>query len=239
METPENLENTEIIEEKVSKVASNRPIAFSFTDFFENNRKIVIYGGIGLGVLILAVGGYFYYNSGREAEAQKAMFRAERYYEIDSFRLALKGDGYATGLEDIADEYGGTKAGQNAHYLVGMEKLKEGKYQEAIDHLEAFHIKSPIIYPLALGGIGDAYSQLKDYDAAAKYYIKAATFSENQFTTPRFYKKAGLTYEKLGEYGKAYEAYNKIKGKYEQAREAVDIDKYVARAWAENGYKEE
>src|ERR1035441_1727429 len=99
MKTPENLENTEIIEEKVSNVPSNRPIAFSFTDFFEKNRKIVIYGGIGLGVLILAVGGYFYYNSGRDAEAQKAMFRAERYYEQDSFKLALKGDGYATGLE--------------------------------------------------------------------------------------------------------------------------------------------
>ncbi len=238
MKTPENLENTEVIEEKVSNVPSNRPIAFSFTDFFEKNRKIVIYGGIGLGVLILAVGGYFYYNSGREAEAQKAMFRAERYYEQDSFKLALKGDGYATGLEDVADEYGGTKAGQDAHYMIGMEKLKEGKYQEAIDNLEDFHLKSLIVYPLALGGIGDAYSQLKDYESAAKYYMKAANFDDNQFTTPRFYKKAGLVYEKLGEYDKAYEAFKKIKDKYATGRDGIDIDKYVSRAWAENGYKD-
>jgi|SRR6185437_2475998 len=238
MKNTENLENTEVIEEKVSRITPKRPVAFSFEDFFEQNRKLLIYGGIGLGILILAVGGYFYYNSGREDEAQKAMFRAERYYESDSFKAALKGDGYATGLEDIADEYGSTKAGQDAHYLVGMEKLKEGKYQDAIDNLEDFHLKSPIVYPLALGGIGDAYSQLKDYESAAKYYMKAVKFSDNEFTAPRFLKKAGLVYEKLGDYDKAYEAYKTIKDKYAHAQASMDIDKYIERARAENGFKD-
>jgi len=238
-EKPENsLENTEVIAEQVRNIPSNKPAAFSFADFFEKNRKMVIYGGIGLGVLIVGAIAYFYYNSGREEEAQKAFFRAERYYEMDSVKLALKGDGYATGMEEVADEYGSTKAGQNAHYYIGMTKLREGKYQEAIDNLQDFHLKSPIVYPLALGGIADAYSQLKDYESAAKYYMKAAEFSDNDFTSPKFYKKAGLVYEKLGDFGKAQEVYQKVKDKYPNTYVARDIDKWIQRARAENGFKD-
>ncbi len=238
-EKPEStLEDTEVIVEKVRNIPSNKPAAFSFADVFERNRKTFIYSGAGLGVLIIAAIAYFYFNSGREEEAQKAYFRAERYYEMDSVKLALKGDGYATGMEDVADEYGSTKAGQDAHYYIGMAKLREGKYQEAIDNLQAFHLKSPIVYPLALGGIGDAYAQLKDYESAVKYYVKAAEYSDNNFTAPKFYKKAGLVYEKLGDFGKAQEAYQKVKDKYNTTYGARDIDKWIQRARAENGFKD-
>lgn len=238
MENTENVENTEAIQENISNIPSNRPVAFSFADFFDKNRKWVTYGGIGLGIAILAVIYYFYTNSGKEQEADAAIFKAERYYEQDSFKLALKGDGYATGLNDIADEYGGTKAGQDAHYYIGMEKLRENKPDEAIDNLEDFHIKDPIIYPLALGGIGDAYVQKKDYESALKYYLKASEANINEFTTPKFYKKAGLIYEKLGEYDKAIDLYNKIKEKYKRPAQTMDIDKYIARARALNGFKD-
>src|ERR1017187_2863819 len=134
MKNTENVENTEAIQEKISNIPSNKPVAFGFADFFNNNRKLVTYGGIGLGVLILGVGYYFYSNSGKEEEAANAIFKAERYYEQDSVKLALKGDGYATGMNDVAEEYGGTKAGQDAHYYIGMAKLHEGKYDEAIDN---------------------------------------------------------------------------------------------------------
>ena len=154
-----NVENTEEIQEKPEKISSRKPVAFGFSDFFDRNKKIVTYGGGGLLVLILAVGYYFYRNNGREEEAQNALFRAQRYYEADSVNLALKGDGTASGmgLIAIADEYSGTKSAQLAHYYIGMARLHEGKYQDAIDNLEDFHLKSAIIYPLALGGIADAY----------------------------------------------------------------------------------
>ena len=198
---------------------------------------MITYIGGGLLVLIIGVAYYFYRNSGREEEAQNAIFRAQRYYEQDSLNMALKGDKTAMGMLDVASDYSGTKTGNLAHYYIGMARLQQGKYQEAIDNLEDFHLKSTIIYPLALGGIGDAYCQLKDYEKAAKYYIKAAETNENDFTTPKFYKKAGLVYEKLKEYQKAYDSYKVIQDKYKRAPVAIDIAKFVARAQAENGGK--
>jgi tetratricopeptide (TPR) repeat protein len=241
MENIENVENTEVIQEKISNIPSNKPIAFAFTDFFEKNRKLVTYGGGGLLVVILAVGYYFYRNMGKEVEAKNAIYRAQRYYEIDSLKLALKGDGTPTGMgmTEVADEYGSTKTGQLAHYYIGMAKLKEGKYQDAIDNLEDFHLKSAIVYPLALGGIGDAYSQLKDYEKAAKYYVRAAEANENEYTTPKFYKKAGLVYETaLQDPGKALDLYKKVKDKYKNLPMGLEMDKYIARAQAKNGGKE-
>jgi tetratricopeptide (TPR) repeat protein len=241
MENIENVENTEVIQEKITNIPSNKPIAFDFRDFFERNKKIVTYGGGALLIVIVAVGYYFYRNIGREAEAKNAIFRAQRYYEIDSIKLALKGDGtaYGVGMEDVADEYSGTKTAQLAHYYIGMARLKEGKYQEAIDNLEDFHLKSAIVYPLALGGIGDAYSQLKDYEKAAKYYLRAAEANENDYTTPKFYKKAALVYETaLNEPQKALDLYKKVKEKYKNSPMGLEMDKYIARAQAKSGGKE-
>jgi tetratricopeptide (TPR) repeat protein len=225
----ENVEKTEVIQEKTPNIPSNKPVAFGFSEFFNRNQKMVTYIGGGLFVLILAVAYYFYRNSGRE-----------RYYEIDSLNMALKGDGTpaGVGMITVADDYSGTKTGQLSHYYIGMAKLQQGKYQEAIDNLEEFHLKSAIIYPLALGGIGDAYSQLKDFDKAAKYYMRAAEANENQFTTPKFYKKAAMVYEKQRDYQKALDTYKKAKGNYKMSPSMMDIDKYIARARAENGGKE-
>ena len=45
-------------------------------------------------------------------------------------------------------------------------------------------------------------------------------------------EKAGLAYENLKEYGKAVEAYKRIKEQYYNSMEASDIDKYITRAAA-------
>jgi tetratricopeptide (TPR) repeat protein len=230
----EEQEYTGVEQENPSNL-SNKPIAFNFSDYFDRHKKIVTYVGGGLIVLIAAIIGYRYYQSGQQAEAQLSMFRAQRYFENDSFKTALNGDGTpeGMGLKDVADEYSGTKAGDLAHYYVGMSYLQTGKYQEAIDELKSFDLKSAVVYPLALGGIGDAYSQLKDYDEAAKYYIKAAKENDNEYTSPRFYKKAGLVYEQLKQYKDAVDAYQTIKDKYKKTPYAMDIDKYLYRAKAE------
>ena len=85
---------------------------------------------------------------------------------------------------------------------------------------------------MALGAIGDAYSQLKQYDDAASYYMKAAKKQDNKFTAPRFYKKAGMVYEELKEYKDAIAAYQVVKDKYVGSFEFNRIDAYIQRAQA-------
>lgn len=224
METPETTETP--VHAPKSK--------FSVEYFLNDNKKMLTYV---LGGLIVVSLGFFsfkyFYLQPQEDEAVVKMFRAQRYFDMDSLNFALKGDGRDMGFLDIADNYGMTKAGKLANYYAGVILLQQGKYQDAIDHLKEFNLESKVMAPMALGAMGDAYSQLKQYDDAAKCYMKAAQKDDNKFTAPRFYKKAGLVYEELKQYKDAVSAYQVIKDKFSTSFEGNMIDKYISRAQAE------
>ena len=67
---------------------------------------------------------------------------AEQYYLLDSFNLALNGDGLELGLLDVVDQYGSTPSGKLAHYYIGMIYLKQGNYEDAIAHLKSIKAKT-------------------------------------------------------------------------------------------------
>jgi len=199
--------------------------------FIEKNQKLltIIIGGIVIVVLIF-FGFKRFYMAPQEKEAKEQMFMAERYFEIDSLNLALNGDGMYPGFLDIIDDYGMTKGANLSKYYAGVCYLKTGNYEEAIDHLKSFKAKDQILGPMAKGAIGDAYMELNQTAKAAGFYMEAADLKDNEFTTPLFLMKAGLTYEILKDYKKALEIYERIKFKYPTSTEARDIDKYIARA---------
>ena len=74
----------------------------------------------------------------KEVDAQSQIFRAEQYFEKDSFKLAFEGDGDALGFNDIIDEYGVTETANLAHYYAGICYLRLGEYENAIDDLKSF-----------------------------------------------------------------------------------------------------
>ena len=199
--------------------------------FIEKNQKIIMYV---VGAIILIVGGYMgfkkFYVAPKEKEAQSQMFWAERYFEKDSFKLALNGDGQNVGFIDIIDQFGITKSATLAHYYAGMCFLKMGQFQDAIDNLKKFNSNDKIISAMALGAMGDAYMELNDNDNALKYYLKAADKNSNLFSAPLFLMKAGWTYEIMGKYDEALKLYERINKDYHKSYEGHEIDKYIARA---------
>jgi tetratricopeptide (TPR) repeat protein len=158
------------------------------------------------------------------------MFGAQQYFEKDSFKLALKGDGNNPGFLTVIDEFGGTKAGNLAHYYAGICYLKTGQFQQAIDNLESFSADDEFVAPIALGATGDCYMELGKTDQAIDYYNKASKKSENEMTTPLYLMKAGIASEIKGDFKTALENYNTIKEKYKKSQQATEIDKYIARA---------
>jgi tetratricopeptide (TPR) repeat protein len=158
------------------------------------------------------------------------MFGAVNHFERDSFRLALNGDGSFLGFNDIIDEYGSTPAGNLAHYYAGISNLRLGNFDEAISQLQSFSSDDLIISTMALGAIGDAYSELNDNEEAVSYYVKAVENNPNDFTTPIFLFKAGLMYEILGDWEEALRYYKRIETEYPKSKEARDIQKYITRA---------
>ncbi|MCF8309212.1 MAG: tetratricopeptide repeat protein [Bacteroidales bacterium] len=198
--------------------------------FIENNQKLLT---TIVAVIILAVLGYFgfnkFYMAPKQEEAKSQMFKAEKYFEQDSLDLALNGDGQYPGFLQIIDDYGMTKHGNLAHYYAGVCYLKKGNYNKAISHLEDFDGDETIVEPWAIGKIGDAYMQLGEMDKAVDYYLEAAKEQDNNFTSPHFLMKAGMTYEVMDKPSKAREVYKKIKDEYPESEEYKNIDKYIAR----------
>ena len=164
-----------------------------------------------------------------EKEAQSQMFTAERYFEQDSFNLALYGDGNNLGMLDIIDEYGITKSSELAHYYAGISFLNLGEFELAIEQLEKFSSNDQMINLIAKGAIGDAYLELGEPLKAIGYYEKAATTEDNVFVNPFYLMKAGQAYESQEEFQKALETYQKIKDNYPESQEGQKIEKYIAK----------
>ena len=147
--------------------------------------------------------------------------------------LALNGSEGKFGFLDIIDEYSGTPTSNLAKYSAGMAYLNLQQYQEAISFLEDFSSDDEVYKSLALGGIGDAFSQLKQPEDALDYYEKAiAAAGENEFTAPKFLYKAGVAALGLGYNDKALEYFNRIKEEFTGAAEANTIDAVIG--FAEN-----
>lgn len=209
----------------------------SLDNFYNRNKKAVLIAGAA--ILLIGGGLFFYQNqikAPKEKAANTAIFKAEYYFGLDSFKLALNGRAEGGGMEgflgfnDIIDQYGSTKAGNLAQYYAGVCNLHLGQYQEAIDHLKKFSTNDVVVGSIALGCIGDAYRELGNSDEAVKYYEKAARRNSNSFTTPIYLKKAALTYEQdLKNYDKALDTYIKIEKEYGNTPEGRDISKYIAR----------
>lgn len=204
--------------------------------FLQENTKSLLFIA---GAIVVLIGIYIWYQSvyltDRAEEASAKMYKAEQYIGIDSLsNKALNGEGGYPGLATIAEEYDNTKSANIANLYLGGIYLRKGEYKKAVESLGNYsETGSPVIDPLALGLLGDAYSELKDYKQAATYYKKAAEKSSNKFTAPIFLKKLGLVHETLKDFKAAEEAYTKIKTEYPESQEAALVDEYIGRAGAQ------
>lgn len=200
----------------------------------ENTKSLLFIAG----AVIVLIAIYLWYQNvylkNRADEAASLMFRSEQYIGIDSLaNKAIKGEGGYAGLEQIAEEYDNTKSANLANLYLGGIYLRKGEYKKATEALGKYTATgSPVADPLALGMLGDAYSELKDYKQAATYYQKAAEKSTNKFTTPMFLKKLGLVYEASEDFKSAEDAYLKIKNEFPDSQEGSLIDSYIARVQA-------
>jgi len=196
--------------------------------YIEENQKSLT---IIVLAIVIVVGGYLgykkFYLEPTNREAYSAMYIAEKYFEQDSFNLALNSDGINYGFLDIIDEYSVTKAANLAHYYAGICYMRMNDFESAIDHLERFDTEDIMLATVALGAIGDCYVQLEDLQKGASFYIKAGERKMNAFTSPLYLKKAGLAFEELGEYDKALTAYEKIKTDFPDSDEGKVIEKYI------------
>ena len=207
--------------------------ALTQSEAFLIKYKNAIIGGV-VAVIIIVAGFIMYknlYAEPREEKAQAALFKGQEYFEQDAFEQALNGDsiGY-TGFLKVADEYSGTKAANLAKAYAGICYAQLGKYEEAVKMLDSLNGKDQMVAPAILGAAGNCYAQLGQLDKAASTLLSAADKADNNTLSPIFLIQAGEILVKQGKYDDAVNAYTKIKDKYFQSYQAMDIDKYIEQA---------
>ena len=207
--------------------------ALTQSEAFLVKYKNAIIGGVV--ALIIIVAGFFMYKNlyaePREEKAQAALFKGQEYFEQDAFEQALNGDsiGYA-GFLKVADDYSGTKAANLAKAYAGICYAQLGKYEDAVKMLDSFDGSDQMVAPAILGAAGNCYAQLGQLDKAASTLLSAADKADNNTLSPIFLLQAGEILVKQGKYDDAVNAYTKIKDKYFQSYQAMDIDKYIEQA---------
>ena len=207
--------------------------ALTQSEAFLIKYKNAIIGGV-VAVIIIVAGIIMYknlYAEPREEKAQAALFKGQEYFEQDAFEQALNGDsiGFA-GFLKVADDYSGTKAANLAKAYAGICYAQLGKYEEAVKMLDDFNGKDQMVAPAILGAAGNCYAQLGQLDKAASTLLSAADKADNNTLSPIFLFQAGEILVKQGKFDDAVSAYTKIKDKYFQSYQAMDIDKYIEQA---------
>jgi len=207
-----------------------------------NQKYIFIVVGA-LALFALAYMGYDrFVKEPNEAKATNAVYQAQKFFkqaeqatatQKDSlYVLSLTGGEGKLGFVDIAEEYSGTDTGNIANYYAGFAYLKTGKYKEAIASLEQFSTEEVVLKALAYGGIGDAFSQLSNYEEALKYYDKAAAVKANSFTTPKFLLKSAKIAIELGKAKDAITFLEKIEQEFTGSTEFSEVKGLLGKAKA-------
>jgi len=203
--------------------------------FLESNLKLIT---IIIGAIVIIAAAYLgtnkFYLEPRSKEAQEQMFKAQYYFEKDSFNLALNGDGTNPGFLDIIDDFGSTDAGNLSRYYAGISYLHMGQFENAINYLKKFDTDDLILGPIAVGAQGDAQLELGKSDKALDLYTEAYKMNENTLTAPIYMLKAGELLESSNKQAEALKIYDVIKQKFPESNEGQMIDKYIARAKAKS-----
>lgn len=202
---------------------------------FEENKMLI--GGVIGAILILTIGLYFYtaeYKNPREAIAQEELYKANNEMKRDSFTAALQGSnvpGQANnfiGYVGIIDEYGGTPAANLAHYYAGLSSLRIGKPEWALDYLSNFSGEE-LLQTQAYTMMGDAASELNDFDAALGHYKTAGNNTDNLSLALYAKHKAGrlMEHQKNSEGAKAI--YQEIMDADQEIGATLGADKDLIR----------
>ncbi|MBL7773565.1 MAG: tetratricopeptide repeat protein [Chitinophagaceae bacterium] len=198
--------------------------------WYENNKKIIN----NTLIAVLAIGlGYWAYNyflrGPKVQKSNEAIYAAQSYFGMDSINFALNGDGNHLGFLKIIDKFGGTPAGNLAHYYAGVCYLKKGEFKNAEKHLKEFDGKGTMVEKVAKGALGDALMEQGKTDDAIKYYLEASDDKDNMLLSPLYLERAAMANEIKNNKEEAIKLYKRIKLEFPQSQQSQYADRNLAR----------
>jgi predicted negative regulator of RcsB-dependent stress response len=201
-------------------------------DFWDRNSRTITI--VGLAIILLG-GGYLaykkFFKEPNAIKASEAIFKAEDYYRMDSLNMALNGDGINPGFLKIISQYGGTKAGDLAHFYAGSIYLQMGDAAKAQKHLADFDTDAKQIQARAYKLLGDAYAeQGKNSDALSNYKKAAHHFEKDEMASSEYLFMAAYFADRVMKNQKeAIALFKELKDKYSKTEKGFEAEKYLAQ----------
>jgi len=211
---------------------SNIEEAVSRSEQFIEKYKNILVGAV-VAVIVVVAGAMLYKSKvvePKELRVAEYLFPGENYFMAGEFEIALNGDNMDyVGFEEIAKNYGGTKAGNLAKAYAGLCCAQLDSCEAAIDYLKKFKGGDQMVAPSVMRALADCYVTEGQNEKAIALYKKAAKKADNGLVSPQCLLQAGLVYESLGKNADALKVYKEIQKKYPASVEGSEIDKYITR----------
>jgi len=197
---------------------------------YEERRRLMQGLGVVVLALVLAIPGYIYYHQQQEQAANQKLGQVLPVYEQDNYRQALDGTGNQAGLLTIAEDYGGTEAGNLATFYAANALYQLEEYDRALTYFQRFEKGQDFLGASAYAAQASIHENKGNIERAAELYEQAASQYNNKLTAPRYLLNAGQAYEEAGQFGTAVEVYQRIQDAHPDSEQATTAERYMARA---------
>jgi len=185
------------------------------TNWIRSHKQAAAY----LAVALVVALGLFAWNFLSAKTAERSAGR-----QIAQGRLALDSKNYplaASVLSQVAENFSGTHAAQEAGILLAQARLAQGQTQQAIDVLKRSAPKADKYFRAQTYGLlGAAYENALRPKDAATAYESAAAAALYPFLRAQFLSDAGRAWLAAGDTAKALAAYRTIAEKLDSATAA-------------------
>lgn len=195
------------------------------SDFFNDNSRNLILG-VGAVVVIVVVS-FFMVKSKQEANLfiSAKLLRAQDFYHQNQYDLAIPE------LQQIVDEYSGTKnAGLATYYLAKANYAKEN-YSEAKRYFEMYIDDYGDLNSFVSGshaGLAACYAIEGDKEKSAQSYQNAVDENPDYYTAPDFLFSAAHNYIEISNFEKARNLLQQIIDEYQTSPVVDDAKTLLA-----------
>jgi tetratricopeptide (TPR) repeat protein len=177
-----------------------------------NKRKIYIFSGIFVFILLMSAGGYFYKQS-YEKKAQEMYSIAYNSYQTANDKADKEMYTKAVDLyHELIKKYPRSRAASVSYYNMGNLYFKLGEIDKSIDAYNEFlqtSSKDNVLTMFAYYGLGYCYEAQKKYDNALKSFGNIGSHNKGTFYLAMNYNNMARVFEEMNQYDKAQEYYEK------------------------------
>lgn len=187
--------------------------------WIENNSRIIMGGGIGVVVVIIALTIFSNRREDMQAQASVLFVQAKQFYEDNNYTEALQE------FSKLVENYGGTVSGEIGQLYQGKCFYEKSDYANAYKQFKSFASSVDGSDHFKMSGYLNAAAcleQQEKFEEAAKEFENAAKKYPETTLAPFALLKAGQNYDALENYEKAGQLYEKIVQQYSNSDEKND-----------------